>query len=133
MRPVLPVDAVLVYQFQIRFMYERRSLQGVVCALASQVAIGKAAQLVIDGRQKPVQSFRLSAAALFKELGYISGHTISLYPVRLLWRVVDQGNPDDFAFLPARFYCLYQPTSTLRRAVAQSSGKRLVLQRSLTG
>jgi hypothetical protein len=43
---------VLIYQFQIRFMDKRRSLQGVVCALAAQVAIGKAAQLVIDSGQK---------------------------------------------------------------------------------
>ena len=47
---ILPVDAILPDEFDIRFIDERSRLQDVAGSLAAHISFGKAAQFCFDKR-----------------------------------------------------------------------------------
>ena len=67
MRAIPPIDPPLIDQSQIRFVDERRRLQGVPHPLASKLARGDAAQLGIHERQQLVEGTVVPATPIVEQ------------------------------------------------------------------
>jgi len=68
---ILPLDASLVDETQIRLVHQRRRLQRVIGPLAAKMGAGQPAQLVIDEREKLFLDGRVAAAPLGEQRGYV--------------------------------------------------------------
>jgi hypothetical protein len=55
MRAILPVDAPLIDQLQIRFVDKRRRLQHPITALTRQATAGNEAQFVVHERHESIE------------------------------------------------------------------------------
>lgn len=60
---IAPINGLLIEQPQIRFVDERRGLEGVIRPLAPQIIRGQLPQLIVNGRQRRIHGRIFTAAA----------------------------------------------------------------------
>jgi len=68
---VHPRRAVLVGQAHVGVVHQGGGVQGVAVALAAQLAVGNAAQLIVDERNQPVQRLAVADPQLNELVGYL--------------------------------------------------------------
>ena len=67
MSTVLKLNLLLLAESKIRFVHQRRALQGVIRALPLQVAVGQAVQFLIDQRRQIAQCFLIAGSPLCQQ------------------------------------------------------------------
>jgi hypothetical protein len=75
-RPILPVDLALIDHPQVNLVNERRRLQCVGGAFASELAAGHATQLRIDQREQLIQSTAIAAAPVGEKRRHVNRRSI---------------------------------------------------------
>jgi hypothetical protein len=71
--PILPVDAILAGESDVRLVDEGGRLQCVVWPFAAQIARGAAPQLAVDQRQQCVTGLKVSMAPRSQETADCAG------------------------------------------------------------
>jgi hypothetical protein len=71
-RPVLPINAPLFDEPQIRLVNERPWLQCVPGAFVTELTRGNSAQLVVDERQQAVEGASIAAVPVVEERRYVA-------------------------------------------------------------
>lgn len=85
--PVLPVRLALIDEPQVSLVHQGSCLEGVSRALALEVALGLAVQLLVDDGHQLVERGRVSAAPCLEQIG----HTLSWGGHRLPTRMRERG------------------------------------------